>query len=320
MKKLRKTSRTIHRIGCRTIYCQMPWNSYDPRVIVAGKVGFTVTNLQVGLNKFRTRYYEAEKPHSLIKIVMIHPWGLFGGSAIDCHLISNRLSQVHSLDTLTYDGRGCGKSSGTATIRSLKEVSDCNTVCHWLSEGFHCPIITVGFGVGACIAGSVMSSHNNVVASIAIGYPLSFPYNYLFKKHHDAFFQSNKPRLMLYGSNDEYTPREAYESYIKSASSGIEKIVYNGPHFSNNLSDGYDRQIANFIARYVSKVEQQYDLAIDLGNPPPRIKLPNRTYGKDFTQEAARRSEQQFSKTANKIPMRTEAERAFANPRVYDLF
>jgi len=306
-------------LGCRSLYCQMPWNKHDGRIMEASKIGFKVTNLQAGLEKIRTRYYECDKPHSNIKVVMIHPWGIFGGSSVDLHLIATRLCDMHNLDVLTFDGRGCGTSSGRSTVRSLKEVADARTVCAWLTEGFACPIVTIGFGIGACIAGSLLPQQH-VLASIAVGYPLSFPYNYLFQSHHDAFFKSDKPRMMMYGNNDEYTHREVYEEYINKASPGLEKFVYNGPHFSNNLTDGYDRNISNYIARYVAKVEMLYGIAMDLGNPPPRIKFENRTYGVDFTQEVSRRALIDYRKDSTAGPRQNNSDRAFPNAHIYDLF
>jgi len=133
------------------------------------------------------------------------------------------------------------------------------------------------------------------------------------------FFKSDKARLMMYGSNDDYTPREVYDRYIKEATPGIEKSVYNGPHFSTSLSDGFDRTVANNIARYVSRVERLMGIEIDLANPPPRIKLPLRQYGKDF--HAAARERAQHDMRQQGIPyQRTNFERAFPDMHVYDVF
>jgi len=156
---------------------------------------------------------------------------------------------------VTFDMRGAGKSSGWYTLRGLNEVSDVVAVAKWAAETLKVDkIVLVGSSGGAPIAGSALEEGGDIMKGyVGIGYPFGRMASLFFSAHHRNILHSNKPKLFVMGTADEFTSVSTFETKFEQASEPkFKKLFDKVSHFELETSK-FDEDIAQLVADFVEK-------------------------------------------------------------------
>lgn len=155
---------------------------------------------------------------SKLAVICTHPWGPLGGN-----LHNNVVSAVVlyfqkiNVTTLRFDFSGSQISRG---LQQVTQVEEAAKYLYSLPEGAPQYILLIGYSYGSLIAGSATANIYNVVGSISIAPPfavkhwlLMFNSNYHIKQ---AQKQTTLPRLMILGTNDNFTNEESFQAMLQT--------------------------------------------------------------------------------------------------------
>eukprot|EP00466_Bigelowiella_natans_P003603 jgi/Bigna1/73309/fgenesh1_pg.23_\ len=154
---------------------------------------------------FRTDDFEG----SNITIVLVHQWSILGGSMMMMTGMAGELAQ-RGYNTVVFNMRGVGGSSGTPTICGCDETADVEAVVKWevryiVEKHKGHKIYLVASSAGAPIAGTVLNRVDEIEGYIGIGYIFGIAAAFLFGGHYPGVLCSNKRRLFINGSCDMFT-------------------------------------------------------------------------------------------------------------------
>ena len=91
-------------------------------------------------------------------MVLVHPWSFAGGAARLMWGVATELV-ARGRRAVTFDQRGCGQSTGRATMAGLAEIADVEAVLrHETAETAAGGVVLLGSSVGAPIAGSAIDA------------------------------------------------------------------------------------------------------------------------------------------------------------------
>ncbi|KAL7069354.1 hypothetical protein ACR3K2_02890 [Cryptosporidium serpentis] len=188
---------------------------------------------------------------NLLLFVMVHPYGLMGGSSANMAGLAYRLAE-DGYGSIIFDQRGVGKSTGSKSIFGNSEILDVVAVCEDIEKrdkGIR--VILIGSSAGAPIAGSAVDKCRNIIAFIGIGYVFGFWPSFLFRQHYNNILNSKKPKLFIMGESDGFTSIEVLNKILEKCQEPKSKcIVPNVGHFKLE-SPYYDDYIAEKILDFI---------------------------------------------------------------------
>lgn len=213
-------------------------------------------------------------------VVFCHQYGKMGGSGGLLVSMAHRLiyesvgigrnysSQNHqnqnqsivvnlgnAYDAVTFDMRGVGKSTGSATFTCADEVSDVTAVCdHLIKNEKYSKIFLVGSSAGAVITGSALDSCTEIAACAVIGYTFGWAASVLFSSHYKAFLNSTKPKLLIHGTEDGFTSNGQFEDLMKKLKGDCnENVIIEGVGHFEMEQPNYDGFMAEKIVAFFRK-------------------------------------------------------------------
>lgn len=170
--------------------------------------------------------------------VLTHPWGILGGD-MDNNVpseIANALT-TFGYNTVRFNFRGVGRSSGCCTWRGHGERNDLKTILTWILSNKGIPniehIVLVGYSYGSMISNSAADLFPQIKAFVSIATPFTCYWG--LSLFNCAYFNrsartTTKPKLFMCGDADDFTGTKNYKKYTKCFDAN--KIVY--------LIDGVD--------------------------------------------------------------------------------
>jgi alpha/beta superfamily hydrolase len=81
-----------------------------------------------------------EMHKSELVCVMVHPWGILGGSAANVEPFAEILAAKYGVASLTFDLRGVGNSEGSSTYRCKNEINDVLGACAFIRSKINKPV------------------------------------------------------------------------------------------------------------------------------------------------------------------------------------
>ena len=153
--------------------------------------------------------------------VLTHPWAILGGDLNNN--VPGELSYIlsaHGFSTCRFNFRGVGRSTGCCTWRGHGEREDLKSVVDWLCEeqGMK-KIVLVGYSYGSMISNSCADMRPEITSFVSVSTP--FPCYWglsLFNcmKMLSWARKSEKPKLFICGSQDQFTSSRQYRKYVRS--------------------------------------------------------------------------------------------------------
>ncbi|GLJ21595.1 hypothetical protein SUGI_0401040 [Cryptomeria japonica] len=198
----------------------------------------------------QARLFKPTAVTSDIVIVLVHQYSVLGGCQGLMKGIAKELAEK-GYQTVTFDMRGVGRSSGKASWTGSSEVQDVIAVCKWASQYISAErILLVGSSAGAPIAGSAVDQVEQVMGYVSLGYPFGMMASILFGRHHKAILQSPKPKLFVMGTSDGFTSVKQLKDKLKMAAGRNEiHLIPKAGHFQME-GPAYDEQMAELIDKF----------------------------------------------------------------------
>lgn len=185
-------------------------------------------------------------------IIFVHQWGLLGGNS---RLMVGLAKGMGSLgfESITFDLRGVGSSTGSASWTNSAEVEDLKAVINYCTENSNKDIFLVGSSAGASIVGATIDYSHRVTGAAFIGYVWGFWTSFLFSWGYEAIKNSVKPKLFIIGDKDEFTSLSTYRTRIDELGGEVNEIknIEGKNHFEIE-SPVYDREVACWISDFIS--------------------------------------------------------------------
>eukprot|EP00929_Paragymnodinium_shiwhaense_P048503 TRINITY_DN24519_c0_g1_i1.p1 TRINITY_DN24519_c0_g1~~TRINITY_DN24519_c0_g1_i1.p1 ORF type:complete len:223 (+),score=15.42 TRINITY_DN24519_c0_g1_i1:94-762(+) len=201
--------------------------------------------------KLRLSLFESADPAAKTRplVVCSHPATKFGGQGGMMAGIARELAARCGLDSVWFDHRGAGQSSGSSTWTGWEEVEDCVAVC----GSFGRPCVIVGSSGLAPAAGTAAARIERALGYVGIGYTCGVLCSILWRGHYRELAQSKIPKLFIHASKDEHTSPAQVEGWF-SGSAGFQlRVVDNVGHYELE-QPRWDSFVADCIAEFVFKV------------------------------------------------------------------
>eukprot|EP00123_Amoebidium_parasiticum_P022895 comp97521_c0_seq1/m.48669 comp97521_c0_seq1/g.48669 ORF comp97521_c0_seq1/g.48669 comp97521_c0_seq1/m.48669 type:complete len:227 (-) comp97521_c0_seq1:766-1446(-) len=186
-------------------------------------------------------------------IVLVHQYSKMGGRGELMEGIAAQLTN-REYNVVTFDQRGVGKSTGSATISGVSEIDDVISVCDFCAKRLRANhVVLVASSGGAPIAGSALDRIGFVKAGVFIGYPMGWAAWVLFHAHFENIKTSKKPKLFILGTNDGFTSVSQFESMydvmpdpkFKIYVDGVGHFELEGPDYDVFMAEKTDEFIRN---------------------------------------------------------------------------
>eukprot|EP01100_Stratorugosa_tubuloviscum_P004227 TRINITY_DN204_c4_g1_i1.p1 TRINITY_DN204_c4_g1~~TRINITY_DN204_c4_g1_i1.p1 ORF type:complete len:233 (-),score=77.74 TRINITY_DN204_c4_g1_i1:159-857(-) len=171
-----------------------------------------------------------------LAIIICHPHPKFGGN-FNNNVVSTLFNFLQNFESvsmiLKLNFRGVGRSQGSSSWRGIDERQDIVAACSYLQTRTQSSlnILLIGYSFGSCVVSSIASEIESVKGYIAISYPYSWTCSILFSNHYNRA-NTQKPKLFIIGSNDNFTAIEALRSFVSTLDEPKQlKIIENIDHF-----------------------------------------------------------------------------------------
>lgn len=158
------------------------------------------------------------------------------------------------ITSITFNLRGVGESTGSATWTGHNEVHDVASIVEYVRKVLGASkIFLLGSSAGAPVAGSAVNCSDAVKGYIGIGYPFGWWASILFKKHYKIIVDCNKPKLMITGTSDGFTSEATFESYFARMKEPKRKVLVKGVGHFELEGPGYDAFVVNETVRFIEE-------------------------------------------------------------------
>lgn len=188
-------------------------------------------------------------------VLFVHQYAVMGGCGQLMEGMARRVSSA-GYDAVTFDLRGAGKSTGSCTYTNKDELNDVLAVLRLIEESTSKNILVVGSSGGAPLAGAVLDSSKRVIGGLFIGYTWGFWTSLIFGWAYASIQRSNKPKLFVVGTNDEFTTMNQYASRIAALSGTINEMrVIEGKNHFEIEAPQYDTLMAKYIIEFLNQIQ-----------------------------------------------------------------
>ena len=175
-----------------------------------------------------------------------------------------RIMSQKGYDTITFDLRGIGRSSGSSTWMCRNELLDVQSIIRYVTETLDRDVFLVGSSAGATLAGAALDTSHRVKGAALIGYVWGFWASFLFGWAYHSIEVCDKPKLFIVGDKDEFTTMSQYRTRISKLPGNINqmKIIEGKNHFQIE-SSAYDEIVSewidDFLRNFVLQSPVQHD-------------------------------------------------------------
>jgi alpha/beta superfamily hydrolase len=187
-------------------------------------------------------------------IIFVHQWGLLGGSGALMEGLARNMASLN-YNSITFDLRGVGKSSGKSSWTNFTEVSDLKTVIDYVIKTYDKKILLVGSSAGAPIIGYTLDYSPQIIGGTFIGMVWGFWVSMVFSWSYENIEKSIKPKLFIIGDKDEFTSIAQYNDRITKIKGVLNdiKLIQGKNHFEIE-SPYYDKTISKWIVEFIEKL------------------------------------------------------------------
>jgi len=188
---------------------------------------------------------------NLPMILFVHQLGKLGGSSNLMQGMARKMSSK-GFDSITFDLRGIGKSTGYSTWTCRSELNDVKSMIDYISISTKKDIILVGSSAGAPLAGAVLDYSPRIKGGLMIGYVWGFWASILFGWAYEPLQKCCKPKLFVIGDRDEFTSVAQYQTRmaVLQGHVNIPKIIEGKNHFEIE-SPVYDDQVTTWLDEFI---------------------------------------------------------------------
>jgi alpha/beta superfamily hydrolase len=197
-------------------------------------------------------------------VILAHPYGPLGGNCQNpvIHSLFTLFATL-GFSTLRLNFRGAGDSTGKASYQGQGEIDDVLAVYKFMksrSESTQQPpvksVILVGYSYGAISISAAAKHIPDVIASVLISYPVSMSWALTLgngKKYLEAYKSAPQhPKLLLMGSNDNFTSKTAFESFCSGLPDPKSVVVVAGcDHFWAE----FEENLMGLVRQWISKLD-----------------------------------------------------------------
>ncbi|MGH9354127.1 MAG: alpha/beta hydrolase [Terriglobia bacterium] len=180
--------------------------------------------------------------------VVCHPHPQFGGTMHTKAVFrAAKAAVLEGIPALRFNFRGVGKSQGEFD-RGNGEQDDARAAMVFLASRYPgAPVMMMGFSFGSAVALRVGAADERVFALVGMGLPVkSYDYSYLEV--------SEKPKLFVEGTADEYGPRAQVEKLVaRFAPPKRLEWIEGADHYFTGKLEEYQQVIRAFIRETVSR-------------------------------------------------------------------
>ena len=150
--------------------------------------------------------------------VISHPHPKLGGD-LDNNVVQAvaRGLLAMGVATVVFNTRGVGRSLGSSTWRGVEERLDILDVLAfaWAQPGVS-DVLLCAYSFGAAVGCSALQDAPKKPSAVAvIGYPKGFWASFLFSAHYSRFVLGSIPKLLVQGSNDNFTSPSTLEALFQ---------------------------------------------------------------------------------------------------------
>jgi len=178
--------------------------------------------------------------------IVCHPHSLYGGSmhnnvvmGVCTHLVRSGVA------ALRFNFRGVGRSEGQFG-EGIKEQDDARAALDFLLKRDEIDgerIALTGYSFGAFVGLAALSESDNIKALVAISPPLTlFEFDYLKS--------CTKPKIMLIGDMDQFTPETVFNDFYSELPEPKEKRILQG---ADHFYWGYEDEVGKTVAEFLLK-------------------------------------------------------------------
>ena len=188
-----------------------------------------------------------------ITVVTVHPWAPLGGGEHNTQGIARALSEA-GVRAVSFEMSSSSMVWGVLTNHG-REVRQIIDVCHWVKETWpEGDVMLFGSSAGSPQAGSALAHTGGVVGLACVGYTWGWLSSLAFGRHFGNFLESSKPKLLITGDRDEFTPLPILERMVKKAKPGtVESRVVSGVGHFELETPQYDGQIAAWVIEWMER-------------------------------------------------------------------
>jgi uncharacterized protein len=192
-----------------------------------------------------------------VVVIFIHQYAVMGGQGQLMEGMARRVAR-QGFDSLTFDLRGAGRSSGKSSWTNQNELVDVRTVIDYAIQSTHKKIFVVGSSGGAPLAGAVLDHSDRIIGGLFVGYVWGFWASILFGWAYKSIEISTKPKLFVVGTRDEFTSMSQYQDRLARLAGNLNemRIIDGKNHFEIEASV-YDQQVAEWITDFLLKISLQ---------------------------------------------------------------
>lgn len=185
-------------------------------------------------------------------VIICHPHPLYGGS-MDNNVVSSiseALTQA-SIISFKFNFRGVGRSEGEFSqgIGEQEDVGAAVSFMTTVKEVDSKRIGLVGYSAGAAFALPICVNNDKIKALAVVSPPLSM-FDFEFLK--DCL----KPKLLISGSKDDFTPASQFLKFCQNLSDPKEHDIIEG---ADHFWQGYEPELANKVTAFFTRVLCSYD-------------------------------------------------------------
>lgn len=133
-------------------------------------------------------------------ILFIHQYAVMGGQGALMEGMAKR-SASNGYNSITFDLRGAGNSTGSCTYTNRYELADVKAMVKYIEGKFPGKIYVVGSSGGAPLCGAVLDYSPRIAGGVMIGYVWGWWASILFGWAYPSVQQSSKPKIFVVGTN-----------------------------------------------------------------------------------------------------------------------
>lgn len=198
--------------------------------------------------KLVVHHWGAERPANLF--VTVHPWAPLGGGEHNTVGYGRSLTEIMpDCAVLTFNMRSSSMVWGVLTAHR-SEVAQVCSVCTWAEAQFGSRLILLGSSAGAPVAGSALSK-TTVAGAVFIGYTFGGITPIAFGRHFTPTLKTDKPKLFLQGSEDEFTKPTTLEAKAAKSQGCTATHIFDGVGHFELESTTWDKRVCERIQNWL---------------------------------------------------------------------